>query len=583
MGGSSRNLHLRFAALSLLLACAIGVLAVLAARNMVVDSQQEAAAVSSARLVSDSLRDIFAQAAASDPPTLTPDQRAQADKLVAAIIPAELASIRVFASDGTVMFGRGDAPETAIPSVSSDLSWAMVADVEAPLFQTNVRTAGFVAQITEDGRPIRAAIAHEQNTVLRTTVIAVALLYLALQVAFWLVVRATTSDYQRLTRLYRTTATLRTTLDMHDVLTQITRDATTIAKGQFGVLALYNPENGSMMLRCTFDRATGSVTEHQREIEEWFMRRCLITNTTIINGAAADAFHQFFADVPEQGQFNVLCVPMSLRDRVVGVVAVLRAPTRRGNGFAPDDIRQVVDLAAHGVMAVEQADLFAKVRAYAEEVELSYDATLKALTAALDAKDDVTEGHCERVSKLTTHLARSFGMPERAIIDIERGALLHDVGKIGVPDVVLKKPTALNQSEWEAIRKHPLLAAVMISKVGFLEGATPILLYHHERFDGTGYPFGLSGDRIPLEARIFSVVDAYDAMTSDRPYRTARGHQEAMIEIAEHSGTQFDPAVVASFGRLMAQRPDLHSRSASPLSPQRHLDDDNPLLAESVA
>ena len=102
--------------------------------------------------------------------------------------------------------------------------------------------------------------------------------------------------------------------------------------------------------------------------------------------------------------------------------------------------------------------------------------------------------------------------------------LLHDVGKIGVPDAVLKKPAALDDMEWEAIRKHPLLAGMMISKVSFLEGATPILLYHHERYDGTGYPFGLMSDRIPMEARLFSVVDAYDAMTSNRPYRDAMPH-----------------------------------------------------------
>ena len=583
MGGSTSYLRLRFGGLSFLLACLIGGLVVVTGRNVVSDTQHQAAAVSSSRLLSASLREIFAEAAAADPPALTPEQRARADALAAAIVPSELSAIRVLAPDGAVLFATGGATETAPPPSSGSLAWRIIDSGGVPLFLTNVGGPGFVAQLTEDVGPINADIAHEQRTALVTTIIAVTLLYIMLQAAFWLVVRGITSDYGRLRRLYAATAMLRSSVDMHDVLTRITRDATNYAQGQFGVVALYDHDNGEMMLRCTFDRATDTVTHHQRAFEEWFMRRCIITNTTIINGAAAAAFHQFYAAVPEEGQLNLLCVPMTLRDRVVGVVAVLREPTRRGNGFAPDAVRQVVDLAAHGVMAVEQAELFAKVRAYAEEVEVSYDATLKALTAALDAKDDITEGHCERVSKLTTHLARSFGVSERALVDIERGALLHDVGKIGVPDAVLKKPAALNEQEWEAIRKHPLLAGVMISKVGFLEGATPILLYHHERFDGTGYPFGLSGDRIPLEARIFSVVDAYDAMTSDRPYRNARGHQEAMIEIADNSGTQFDPAVVTSFVRLMAQQPDLHARTAGRRNLQRHHDDDNPRLAESVA
>jgi HD-GYP domain-containing protein (c-di-GMP phosphodiesterase class II) len=136
---------------------------------------------------------------------------------------------------------------------------------------------------------------------------------------------------------------------------------------------------------------------------------------------------------------------------------------------------------------------------------------------------------------------------------MERGALLHDVGKIGVPDDVLRKGAELNDREWEAMQKHPLLAGLMVSKVGFLEGALPILLYHHERYDGTGYPFGLQGSAIPLEARIFTVVDAYDAMTSDRPYRDAMPSEAAMDEIRQNAGVQFDPEVVAAFEQIIVK------------------------------
>jgi HD-GYP domain-containing protein (c-di-GMP phosphodiesterase class II) len=175
---------------------------------------------------------------------------------------------------------------------------------------------------------------------------------------------------------------------------------------------------------------------------------------------------------------------------------------------------------------------------------------------------------------MTVHLARQMGISEPAIVDMERGALLHDVGKIGVPDAVLRKPAALNDMEWEAMRKHPLLAGMMISKVGFLEGATPILLYHHERFDGEGYPFGLAEDKIPMDARIFSVIDAYDAMTSERPYRDAMTHEQAMTEVAGGSGTQFDPAVVVAFGQLMATHPELRVKHGAQRERDTHHTDD---------
>jgi HD-GYP domain-containing protein (c-di-GMP phosphodiesterase class II) len=197
--------------------------------------------------------------------------------------------------------------------------------------------------------------------------------------------------------------------------------------------------------------------------------------------------------------------------------------------------------------------LFGKMRTYATEVEMSYDTTLKVLMAALDAKDSVTEGHSERVAHLTVEVAKEMGIPKDRLLDIERGALLHDVGKIGVPDAVLQKPDALNEGEWEAMQKHPLLAGLMVSKVEFLEGALPILLYHHEHYDGSGYPFGLEGDAIPLEARIFTIVDSYDAMTNDRPYRKAMTRQEALAEIERNAGTQFDPQSVEVFARVVSR------------------------------
>jgi HD-GYP domain-containing protein (c-di-GMP phosphodiesterase class II) len=262
--------------------------------------------------------------------------------------------------------------------------------------------------------------------------------------------------------------------------------------------------------------------------------------------------HVFGPDA-ENVSMSVVCVPMTLRHKVNGIIVVMKRSL--GDAFGRAEIKLLEELAGQAAMAVEQANLFAKVRTYASELELSYDTTLKALIAALDAKDAVTEGHSERVSNLTVAIAREMNVPEEKLVDIERGALLHDVGKIGVPDAVLRKPRTLSRREWQAMQRHPLLAGLLVSKVGFLEGALPILLYHHERYDGRGYPFGLAGDRIPIEARIFAVVDAYDAMTSDRPYRKAMPLEEAVAEIVANAETQFDPAVVQVFQEVVKRIP----------------------------
>jgi HD-GYP domain-containing protein (c-di-GMP phosphodiesterase class II) len=359
--------------------------------------------------------------------------------------------------------------------------------------------------------------------------------------------------------LFDTGEQLRSSLDLQDVLTKLAGDATQLARGRVGLIALLDEVTNDLLLRTTYDRTLGDVTLHQRALDEWFIRRCVATIQTVVATQSAGTYTQILAHEDIDGSSPLLCVPLSMRDRVVGAIAVLRAAGE--HGFQPAEVRAVEDLASQAVAAVEQAQLFARVRSDANDLENSYDTTLKVLMAALDAKDNDTEGHCERVAKLTVQLAKFMNVPASSLVDIERGALLHDVGKIGVPDAVLKQPTKLSPMEWEAMRKHPLLAGVMVSKVGFLEKALPILLYHHERYDGGGYPFGLAEGNIPLEARIFSIVDAYDAMTSDRPYRQAMSHDDAMKEVRANCGTQFDPAVVDAFEQLMSVRPDLRDSS----------------------
>ena len=183
-------------------------------------------------------------------------------------------------------------------------------------------------------------------------------------------------------------------------------------------------------------------------------------------------------------------------------------------------------------------------------LERSYDITLEALGDALDLKDAETEGHSKRVTAFTIAIARALGLPKEQISVIARGAFLHDIGKMAIPDAILRKPGKLNQDEVNIMREHCYRGYQMLKKIPFLTEASDIVYSHQEKFDGTGYPRGLRGDEIPLGARIFSIADTLDAITSDRPYRAAQSLDAARQEIDRCKGTQFDPEIVEIFLRM---------------------------------
>ncbi len=191
----------------------------------------------------------------------------------------------------------------------------------------------------------------------------------------------------------------------------------------------------------------------------------------------------------------------------------------------------------------------------------SYQTTLEALATALDTRDTETLGHSLRVAAYTVHVAKRMGVVDPDLTDIYRGALLHDVGKIGVPDAILRKPGKLTPEEWVEMRKHPEIGYRILQGINFLEPARAVVLSHQERYDGSGYPRGLKGKEIPLGARIFSVVDTLDAMTSDRIYRKALPYEAARAEIIKYSRTQFDPDVVEVFLRIRPHEwTEIHQR-----------------------
>jgi putative nucleotidyltransferase with HDIG domain len=231
---------------------------------------------------------------------------------------------------------------------------------------------------------------------------------------------------------------------------------------------------------------------------------------------------------------------MIVKNRAVGVVTVLEARQWERSPFTPEKVKLCKAMASGAAIAIENVLLF-------EEREHAHLATLSALASALDARERETHAHSARVQAYTLTLARVMKVPEGERKAMGAGALLHDVGKIGIQDAILLKPGALTDEEWAVMRRHPLIGAEILKRLTHLEGAREIVVAHQERWDGSGYPAGLKATAIPLCARIFAVADAFDAMTSDRPYRKNMTYADAQKEIARCAGTQFDPVVVEAF------------------------------------
>ena len=205
-------------------------------------------------------------------------------------------------------------------------------------------------------------------------------------------------------------------------------------------------------------------------------------------------------------------------------------------------------LARQGAIAIDNSQLFEGLQRSNFELGLAYEGTIEGWSRALDLRDKETEGHTQRVTALTVALARRLKFADKDIVHVRRGGLLHDIGKMGVPDAILLKPGPLTDEEWVVMKKHPTFAFELLSPIRYLKFAAIDIPYcHHEKWDGTGYPCGLKGDQIPLSARIFAIVDVWDALTSDRPYRPAWPSEKVLEHVRSLSGTHFDPMVVQEF------------------------------------
>jgi len=251
--------------------------------------------------------------------------------------------------------------------------------------------------------------------------------------------------------------------------------------------------------------------------------------------------------LPDEGFVSYFAVPLIAKGLVKGVMEIFhRVPIIPKQEWL--DFMET--LARQAAIAIDNAELFGNLQRSNIDLVLAYDATLEGWSRALDLRDKETEGHSERVADMTIRLARLLGMPEAEIGQVRKGALLHDIGKMGIPDSILLKPGPLTEEEREIMHKHPLYAHKLLEPISFLRRALDIPHCHHEKWDGTGYPQGLKEKQIPLPARIFAVVDVWDALTSGRPYRAAWPDEKAREYIQEQAGKYFDPKVVEVFLQL---------------------------------
>ncbi len=256
------------------------------------------------------------------------------------------------------------------------------------------------------------------------------------------------------------------------------------------------------------------------------------------------------------------CIPIKTPIRNYGAIW-MESPDDQTNNPAtnPNDMQALVNQAA---IALERSMLLAESRRQAIEIkaaydtlEETYDQTLASLTSALDARDRETEGHSIRVSNLAVKLGEALKFSSDQLKVLERGSLLHDIGKIGISDTILHKPGKLNDEEWKLMKLHPDIGAKIVEGIPFLEDTIPLIRHHQERWNGTGYPSGLKGEDIPILARLFSVIDAFDALTSNRPYRQKISTEEALIYLREQSGILFDPNIVDAFEKLIVEDPQV--------------------------
>jgi response regulator RpfG family c-di-GMP phosphodiesterase len=336
--------------------------------------------------------------------------------------------------------------------------------------------------------------------------------------------------------LYKVTEAIAASLSLDEVVATLVDSALTEVRADLVTVYLDDGEGG--LAQRYFRAATDgseSDTEDRGVLDASAIRERLHSGLPLVEHSARA--RELFAHHPARGVVSLCAVPLKMRERFLGFIAVVSLTQSRR--FDEGQRKLLSIIASRAAAAIENARLY-------EDLQATFQQTIQSLARTIDKMDRYTAGHSERVARYAVSLARWLGLSEDLIEVVRHSALMHDIGKIGCV-MNLNKPGKLTQDEYEVFKRHPAYGREILDPIRFLAPVIPGVHLHHERWDGRGYPLGLAGKEIPLVARIISVADTYDAMTSDRAYRRALPHEVTATEIERCAGSQFDPDVAKTF------------------------------------
>lgn len=351
---------------------------------------------------------------------------------------------------------------------------------------------------------------------------------------------------QRLNALHNIDKAITTDFDLDTILNVLLNEITSQLGIDAADILLYDALTQTLSYASGRGFKSGVVQHSALRIGKGFAGRVALERRLIHipNLSFSEELKKGATAALDEGFTTYFGVPLIAKGEVKGVLELYHR-----TAFEPDQewLNFFDTLSRQAAIAIDNVSLFDNLQRSNLELKLAYDTTLEGWAKALELRDKETEGHAKRVVEETLKLAREFGMSQNELVHVRRGALLHDIGKMGIPDSILNKPGPLSDEEWETMRQHPDYAFNLLSSITFLRPALDIPYCHHEKWDGTGYPRGLEGEQIPLAARIFGIVDVYDALLNKRPYRPAWSEEKVIDYINEQSGKHFDPRVVELF------------------------------------